>query len=306
MTFQQLNYLLEVAKTGSISRAAENLFVTRSGVSLCIRSLEEELGYPIFLRTPTGLIPSALGEQVLDHAKLICNTQKRLKELNQGAVSHIRIASVDYPPVTGALAKLLKDNHLRSDVMFTIRDDVSEPLKRLSAGELDVVLKCGYPADTKLPEGLTETVLCTIPVVLMLGPGHRLYHKQALTAEDFKAEALLETPGRMLSRISTLRRVIPFDPERAIAIKQSHLRQQLVRDGVCFAIRRLPDQAYLDVHQLRCLRLEGVHQVLRCYTDPAKCNVPAVKQFLSLLEQELEAYQEPAVTETIYAPCSSN
>lgn len=306
MTFQQLNYLLEVAKTGSISRAAENLFVTRSGVSLCIRSLEEELGYPIFLRTPTGLIPSALGEQVLDHAKLICNTQKRLKELNQGSVSHIRIASVDYPPVTSALAKLLKDNHLRSDVMFTIRDDVSEPLKRLTAGELDVVLKCGYPSNTKPPEDLTETVLCTIPVVLMLGPGHRLYHKQGLTAEDFKTEALLETPSRTLSHISTLRRAIPFDPERAIAIKQSHLRQQLVRDGVCFAIRRLPDQAYLDAHQLRCLQLEGVHQVLRCYTNPAKRNAPAVKQFLNLLEQELEAYQEPAVTETICAPGSGN
>lgn len=304
MTFQQLNYLLEVAKTGSISRAAENLLVTRSGVSLCIHSLEKELGYPIFLRTPTGLIPSSLGEQVLDHAKLICNTQKKLKELNQGSISHIRIASVDYPPITRALAKLLKNNHLRSDVMFTVRDDFSEPLKRLAAGELDVVLTCSYPSGKKTPEDLTETKLRTIPVVLMLGPGHRLYHKQHLIAEDFRSESLLETPGRTLSRISALRRIIPFDPSRAIAIKQSHLRQQVVREGVCFAIRRLPDQTYLDQHQLRCLRLEGIHQDLCCYINPAKRKVPEVKQFLSLLEEELQAYREPSVTETI-APSGS-
>lgn len=305
MTFQQLNYLLEVAKTGSVSRAAENLFVTRSSISLCIRSLEEELGFPIFLRTPKGLIPSSLGEEVLDRAKLISNTHKQLKELNQGSISHIRIGSVDYPPITRALAKLLKDNHLRSNVMFTVRDDFSEPLKRLSAGELDVVLTCSYPNDKKPPEDLTETVLCTIPIVLVLGPGHRLYHKPSLSAEDFRSESLLETPNRALSSTAILRRAIPFDPTRAISIKQSHLRQQLIHEGVCFAIRRLPAQSYLDAHQLRCLRLEGVHQILRCYTNPAKRQAPEVIRFLSLLEQELEAYQAPSVTETVY-PSSSN
>ena len=82
MTFQQLEYLLQVEKTGSISKAAEKLTVTRSSISLSVRSLEEELGYPVFLRTPTGLIPSALGEQVLDHARLICSTQKQIKALS--------------------------------------------------------------------------------------------------------------------------------------------------------------------------------------------------------------------------------
>lgn len=306
MTFQQLNYLIEVAKVGSISKAAENLFVTRSGVSLCIRSLEEELGYPIFLRTPTGLILSTLGEQVLDHATLICNAQKQLKELNQEKSSHIQIASVDYPPVTNAITKLLIENYLRPDITFTVRDDYSEPLKRLAAGELDVVLKCGYPTNQKPPEGITEKVLHNVPVVLLLGPAHRLYHKPILTAEDFRTESLLETPDRALSHISVLRRVIPFDPSRAIAVKHSHLRHQLLSEGVCFAIRRMPDQPYLDQHQLRCLRLEGVHQVLRCYTNPGKRQTPELKQFLSLLEEELQSYREPTITEAIATPDSGS
>lgn len=305
MTFQQLQYLLEVAKTGSISKAAENLFVTRSGVSLCIRSLEEELGYPIFLRTPTGLIPSELGAQVLAHVKLICNTQKELKELNQQKTTHIRIATVDHPPVTNAIVKLLKENYMRSDVMFTVRDNYSEPLNRLAAGELDVVLKCGYEPFKKAPDGLTETTLCSIPVVLLLGPGHRLYHKPVITAADFKNEVLLESPNRSYSHITALRRVIPFDPNRAIAIRQTNLRSQLIREGVCFAIRRLPDQELLDNEHLRFLRLEGIQQTLHCYTNPVKPTPPEVKQFLCFLESELASYQEPVITETIAAPSSN-
>ena len=299
MTFQQLQYLLAVAKTGSISRAAENLNVTRSGVSLCIRSLEDELGYQIFLRTPTGLIPSALGEQVLDHARLICNTQAQIKSLRTGSVRHIRIGSVEHPAVANALVRLLREHGHREDIAFTVHNDYSAPLKRLAAGELEVLLTCGYPTVNQLPEGVCERVLCTVPVVLLLGPGHRLYRKTPLLPEDFRSELLLETPGRALSRITSLHRIIPFDPERGIAVKHPLLREKLLEEGICFAIRRLPEQSYLDQYGLRCVRLEGVSQVLRCYTSTTRKPAPEIRQFLDFLDEELKAYRPPEVTETI-------
>lgn len=302
MTFQQLHYLLEVEKTGSISKAAEKLNVTRSGVSLCIRALEEELGYAVFLRTSTGLIPSALGEQVLEHARLICATQSKMLGLRKGGIRHVRIASVDHPPVTAAIARLLKECRDMTDVTFTVRDNYAEPLKLLSAGEVDVVLTCGYPVNgKKIPEGLSVQELARIPVVLLLGPGHRLYRKKPLLREDFQTEILLETPFRVLSRISSLRRLIPFDSERAIAIRQPQLREQLLTDGLCYSLRRMPDQAYLDRFQLRCVRLAGVEQVLQCYTNTAKKMKPEANLFLHLLEEALTSYREPQITEVICA-----
>lgn len=300
MTFQQLEYLLQVEKTGSISKAAENLTVTRSSVSLSIRTLEEELGYPVFLRTPTGLIPSALGEQVLNHARLICSTQKQIKALHNESIRHIRIGSVDHPPVATALTKLLKEHRHRTDITFTIHSDYSEPLKRLAAGELDVLLTCGYPVPgKKLPEGILERELCTVPVVLLLGPGHRLYRKKPLLPEDFITESLLETPGRALSRVNTLRQAIPFDPNHSISVKHPNLREQLLAEGICFAIRRMPDQAYLDQHQLRCVKLEGICQVVRCYTNTTRKTAPEIRQFLQFLEEALNNYHPPEIQETI-------
>ena len=44
MTFQQLTYLVEISKCGSINKAAGKLFLSQSGISTAIRDLEEELG----------------------------------------------------------------------------------------------------------------------------------------------------------------------------------------------------------------------------------------------------------------------
>ena len=50
MTFQQLQYVSEVAHLGSINRAAHKLFVSQSSVSNTIKALETELGIQIFHR----------------------------------------------------------------------------------------------------------------------------------------------------------------------------------------------------------------------------------------------------------------
>ena len=43
MTFQQLTYVVEISKCGSINKAAHKLFLSQSGISTAVRELEEEL-----------------------------------------------------------------------------------------------------------------------------------------------------------------------------------------------------------------------------------------------------------------------
>ena len=57
-----LRYADEVARTGSIRRAAERLHVAASAVNRRIQDIEEELGTPIFERLPRGMRPTAAGE----------------------------------------------------------------------------------------------------------------------------------------------------------------------------------------------------------------------------------------------------
>ena len=66
---QHLRYAVEVAKTGSISRAAENLFMGQPHLSKAIRELEEDMNITIFRRTPKGVEPTEQGEQFLEYAR---------------------------------------------------------------------------------------------------------------------------------------------------------------------------------------------------------------------------------------------
>ena len=55
MNLQHLKYALEVEKTGSISKAAENLYINQPHLSKSIRELEANIGISIFDRTSKGV-----------------------------------------------------------------------------------------------------------------------------------------------------------------------------------------------------------------------------------------------------------
>ena len=71
MRFESLKYLMEVAKIGSITKAADRLFMSKSSLSAAIKNLEDELKIPLLTRTVYGVELTAGGEMVLNKAKLI-------------------------------------------------------------------------------------------------------------------------------------------------------------------------------------------------------------------------------------------
>ena len=64
-----LKYVVEVEKEGSISKAAENLYMNQPYLSKCIRELEESVGITIFRRTSKGVIPTQKGLEFIACAK---------------------------------------------------------------------------------------------------------------------------------------------------------------------------------------------------------------------------------------------
>ena len=50
MTLQQLKYVVTVARTGSMSEASKELFISQPGLTTSIRELETEMGIKIFTR----------------------------------------------------------------------------------------------------------------------------------------------------------------------------------------------------------------------------------------------------------------
>ena len=80
MTIIQLEYLLAVANCGSFSVAAEHCFVTQPSLSMQIKALEEELGAVLLDRTKKPIIPTAVGEVVLEQARETLRSYNYIRE----------------------------------------------------------------------------------------------------------------------------------------------------------------------------------------------------------------------------------
>ena len=62
MTLQQLRYAVCIAKNKSMNKAAAELFISQPSLSVTIRDLEEEIGFPLFQRSSRGIVITAEGE----------------------------------------------------------------------------------------------------------------------------------------------------------------------------------------------------------------------------------------------------
>jgi len=80
MQIEQLEYVIEVAKAGTISMASKNLHVTQSAISQSLSSLEVELGVTLFHRSRTGTIPTGEGKKVIQKAFEIVMKIQELKD----------------------------------------------------------------------------------------------------------------------------------------------------------------------------------------------------------------------------------
>ena len=81
MNLQHLKYAVEVEKTGSITQAAENLYMGQPNLSKAIKELEGTLGVVIFKRTSKGVLPTEQGKEFLRYAKSILDQVERMEDL---------------------------------------------------------------------------------------------------------------------------------------------------------------------------------------------------------------------------------
>lgn len=75
-----MKYAVTVARCGSITGAAEQLYMNQPNLSKAIKELENSLNITIFQRSSTGVIPTAQGQEFLDSARWILQQLEELEE----------------------------------------------------------------------------------------------------------------------------------------------------------------------------------------------------------------------------------
>lgn len=127
MTFQQLTYVVEISKCGSINKAAHKLFLSQSGISTAVRELEEELGIQFFARSNRGVEFTPEGKEFLSYAVSLLDQKQHIESLyGQGrdtsAPVHFSVSTQRYPFTEDAFLKLL-DHMPENRFQFAIKED---------------------------------------------------------------------------------------------------------------------------------------------------------------------------------------
>ncbi len=95
MNIMHLKYAIEVAKTGSINKAAETLFVAQPNISRAIKELENQLEIIIFTRNTKGMVLTPEGELLIQYGKKILKQIDELQDVfKEGKTNNIFSISV--------------------------------------------------------------------------------------------------------------------------------------------------------------------------------------------------------------------
>ena len=139
MTFQQLKYLVELSKKGSISKAAEAMFVTQPCITRALHDLEQEFGICIAERNNKGIIFTDEGNELLFYAKSIVEQSEAIRyhfhpESTSGLAKYT-ISSQHHSYVIAAVTKLINRLMLNQYEVLIREEKTEEVISDVSAGK---------------------------------------------------------------------------------------------------------------------------------------------------------------------------
>ena len=135
MTLQQLQYAVTVASAGTITEAAERLYITQPSLTTAIRELEKEMNLTIFIRSNRGVVVSKEGEVFLGYARQILEQTAILEDKYKrhgGGKKQFCVSTQHYSFAVNAFVDLIKeygqeeyDFSLRETQTYEIIEDVA-------------------------------------------------------------------------------------------------------------------------------------------------------------------------------------
>ena len=178
MDISNLEYIVEVAKCGSIMKASENLFITPSALSQHVKSVETKLGCYLFYRTGKRFALTYAGERYIHWAEKILEMSNTLeKELSEIKYSDIGRIRIGFPPsysrlVTSMVIPELKSSFPRAEIHLE-EDSTVALQQRLLDNEIDLIL-----TNTENPSAFPRHIIIEKEEIVLAVPrGHHLIEK---------------------------------------------------------------------------------------------------------------------------------
>lgn len=185
ITLTQLEYVVAVDTYRHFGRAAENCFITQPTLSMQIKKLEEELEIIIFDRSRHPLIPTDVGQRIIEQARL---TLKQSEEIENIVKDHknqvsglIRIGII--PTMAPYLLPIFIGRYKREypNIFIKVVEQTTENIVKLLHKDL---LDVGILATPLKEEKINEKPIFYEEMLVYANPLHPLHKKKEVTVQD--------------------------------------------------------------------------------------------------------------------------
>lgn len=183
MNHTEAQYILSIAKHLSISKAAEELYVSQPHLSRTLMRIEKDLGVKLFDRTKLPIQLTYAGKRYVDYCKRFETLRNEMTlEFKEISNSHVGQLTLGIPPVRGSYLLpiiLPKFAEMYPQTKIIIQEGNSVATAGLvERGEVDIGIFC-LP---EIPSSLNCTVLLEDHLLLMVPSGHSLAYEN--TADE--------------------------------------------------------------------------------------------------------------------------
>lgn len=235
-----LQAFCQVARLGSVSRAAEALFLSQPAVSLQLKALESHYGVPLLERVGRRLSLTREGQALYELARPLIDGFEGLDEAFRGSQSGLDGGELHIAAGSSTLLHLLPEplaafRALRPEVRLHLHSVTGQAgLAKLRADEVDFAVGAMW----EVPNDIDYAPLQRFDAMLITAPTHPLAKKPSIRLEDLSPHGLILPPKqlstwRMVTTAFEQRRV-PYSV--AIEVGGWEVIKQYVAQGLGIAI----------------------------------------------------------------------
>ncbi len=236
MEIRQLKAFLAIAEAKTFTAGARLVNVTQAAISMQIRQLEDEVGLPLFIRTPRRVILTEAGEHLLERARKILREHdaaiEEIAEIAGAEYGRLRIGSASAMFATQQLPQILQNLKDRfPNASISVSSGTSQTLvDKILHGEIDIAF-VSLPVDNT---HITTDLLFSDEIVAIGHPNHPLADKKYISAAALAGEPLIlgEKGGNTRRLIDDFFAAGNVAPEIVMELSRQETINQMVENGM--------------------------------------------------------------------------
>jgi len=307
MTLQQMKYILCIAQHGSIAKAASDLFMSQSSLSLSVKELESSLGITVFERSNRGVTLTSDGREYADRAAEILSMVGSLEDhfLHKQLPMRFSVSTQRLAFAVKAFSRYLRDFDSDTSDIAIRECHTYAVIQDVASGKSDLGIIA--LSDTNGKSVLTEltsrdvdfTELETLTPVAFMATNHPLAGKDVVTLGELDEYAFITYDQEVSVSHYTEEPVFYGHFRKNIHVSDRSTKLALIRTNNCFSIELdLPNNASLKEASGKNIKWARICSVpvselvapFRIGYLIRKGHVPdaAGTQYLALLREEIQ------------------